>query len=250
MYIDDMKKALAYCGNLAFIEEEQQTIHFTHGSVEQYLISGAVQESLSKYYVDLREADEDAGAICITYLNFLMFNTQVAHTSGRSVSNTGITSTVIKNSLPFGSSANKVALRCLRRGDKSSKSIHRLLEEAAGDTEAYRQHNALKQHAFRPYAKRFWLEHSKQGIDPNFQKLWGLWCRLIREADWRDTLSGVPWTFEDWKKCATNVVQRTVEQDHCSLAQLIIDSCHGLESGLLRSSGIRSVTRILAMVGK
>ncbi|MCJ1455420.1 hypothetical protein MMC28_005775 [Mycoblastus sanguinarius] len=224
MYINDIKKALACCGNLAFIEEEQQTIHFTHRSVKQYLLSGVVLESLSKYYVDLKEADEDAGAICITYLNFSVFNTQVAYTSGRSVSNTGITSTVIKNSLPLGSSANKVALRFLRQGDKSSESNHRLLEEAADDTEAYRQHNALKQYAFRPYAKRFWLEHTKRGIDPNFQKPWGLWCRLIREADWRDTLSGVPWTFEDWKICATNVVQWTVEQDHCSLAQLIIDS--------------------------
>ena len=72
-----MKKAVACCGNLVFIEEEQQTVHFTHGSVKQYLLSRAVQDSLSKYHIDLKKADEIAGAICVTYLNFPVFNRQI-----------------------------------------------------------------------------------------------------------------------------------------------------------------------------
>ena len=222
MYINDMKKAVACCSNLVFIEEEQQTVHFTHGSVKQYLLSRAVQTSLSKYYVDPKEADEYAGAICVTYLNFPAFNRHVART-GRSISTSSITSTVVKNSLPFGKSVNNLALSFLRRSDKSSKSVKRLLEEAAGDTEGYRQQKALQQYSFQHYAKRFWLEHT-QRIDPNSKKLWRLWCNLIEEADWRDTLSGIPWTLEDWMKRAQNVVQWIVEQDHCSLAQLIIGS--------------------------
>ena len=226
-YINDMKKAVACCGNLVFIEEEQQTVHFTHSSVKQYLLSTAVQNSLSKYHVDLQKADEDAGAICVTYLNFPVFNRQVARTTGKSVSTTGITSTVVKNSLPLGQSSNKIALRflrSLRQDDKSGKSVQRLLEEVAGDTEVYRQQQTLRHYSFRPYATQFWLEHTKQGVSPESKQLWGLWCNLIREASWRDTLSGVPWTLDDWKKRATNVLQWVVEQNHCSLAQLIIGS--------------------------
>jgi hypothetical protein len=69
-----MKKAVACCDNLVFIEEEQQTIHFTHGSVKQYLLSEAIQELSGKHYVDVTKANEDADAICVTYLNFLVFN--------------------------------------------------------------------------------------------------------------------------------------------------------------------------------
>ena len=224
MYINDMKKALACCGNLVFEEEEQQTVHFTHGSVKQYLLSRAVQESLSRYHVDLKKANKDAGAICVTYLNFSVFNRQMAHTTGKSISTTDITSTVVKNSLPLGKSANKIALSLLRRNDKSGKSVHRILEEAMGDTDVYRQHNILRQYSFRTYANQFWLEHTKEGIGPDSKKIWGLWCNLIEEAGSRDTLSSIPWTLEDLKKRATIVLKWIAEENHCSLAQLIIDS--------------------------
>ena len=226
-YINDMNKAIACCGNLALIEEEQQTVHFTHSSVKQYLVSGAIQESRSKYHVDPEKADEDAGAICVTYLNFPVFNRQVARTSGKSVSTRGITSTVIEKSLPLGKTGNKLALRFLRslkQDNKSDKSVNRLLEQVAGDTEEYRQQQNLRHYSFRPYATQFWLEHTKQGISPESKQLWGLWSNLIWEASWRDTLPDIPWTLDDLKERATNFIQWVVEQNHCSLAHLIIGS--------------------------
>ena len=226
-FINDMKKAMACCGNLVFIEEEQQTVRFTHSSVKQYLLSSAVQESFSKYHVDLTKADENAGAICVTYLNLPVFDRQVARVTGKSVNTLGITSAVIENSLPFGQSGNKLALRLLRsrnQDKKSGKSVHRLLEQAAGDTEVYRQQQNLRHYSFRPYATQFWLEHTKRRIGPESKQLWRLWRYLIWEASWRDTLSGIPWTLDDWKKRATNVIQWIVEQNHCALAQLIVGS--------------------------
>ena len=225
-YINDMKKAIACCGNLVFIEEEQQTVHFTHSSVKHYLLSSAAQESLSKYHVDIEKANEDAGSICVTYLNFPVFNRQVARTTGKSLSATGITSTVIGNSLPLGQSSNKIALRFLRlkQDKKSGKSVNRLLDQVAGDTEVYRQQQTLRHYFFQPYATQFWLEHTKQGVSPESKQLWGLWCNLIMEASWRDTLSGLPWTLDDLKQRATNVMQWIIEENHCSLAQLFIGS--------------------------
>ena len=236
-YINDMKKAIACCGNLVFVEEEQQTVHFTHSSVKQFTLSSAVQESPSKYHVDLEKADEDAGAICVTYLNFPIFNRQIARTTGKTVNTTGITSTVIENSLPLGQSGNKIALRLLRsrKADKKSgKSVNRLLEQVAGDTEVYRQQQTLRHYSFRSYATKFWLEHTKQGISPDSKQLWRLWCNLVMEASWRDTLSGLPWTLDNWKKRATNVIQWIVEQNHCSLAQLYISSDEGFDVRLTR----------------
>ncbi|KAL8732018.1 MAG: hypothetical protein Q9181_004084 [Wetmoreana brouardii] len=223
-YINDMKKAIACCGNLVFIEEEQQTVHFTHGSVKQYLLSDAVQESLTKHFVDLRKADEDAGAVCITYLNFPVFNRQVARKVDDSIRTTDITTTVVKNSLPLGQTANKIALAYLERRNKTDKSIHHLLQDATGDIDVNRQQKTLKDYAFLQYAKQFWLEHTKQEIDHNSTKLWRLWRNLIVEARGRDTLSSAPWTLEDWESHAANVLEWVVEQNHCSLARLIISS--------------------------
>ncbi|KAI4127095.1 MAG: hypothetical protein LQ338_003381 [Usnochroma carphineum] len=153
-----------------------------------------------------------------------MFNRQLVHAAKANINTAGITSMVVKNSLPAGKSANKVALSLLKRRDKSSKSVQRLLEEAAGDDELSRRNAMLEQHFFLPYARQFWLEHTKQRIVPTSGKLWRLWCNLLEDAGWRDTLSHSPWTFEDWYNRSTNVVEWTVENNHCSLAQLLVDS--------------------------
>ncbi|KAI4210986.1 MAG: hypothetical protein LQ351_006213 [Letrouitia transgressa] len=223
-YINDMNNAIACCGNLVFIEEEQQTVHFTHRSVKQYLLSDAVQKSSSKHFIDLRKADEDAGAVSITYLNFPIFDRQVARKVDNSISATDITTTVVRNSLPLGKTANKIALNLLRRGDKLDKPVHDLLSRSAGDINVNRQQNSLRDYPFLLYAKQFWLEHTKQEFDSNSKKLLRLWCILIAEADWRDTFCGVPWTPKDWDNRDPRVFRWIVEQNHCSLAQLIISS--------------------------
>ncbi len=219
-----MKKVVAYCGNLVFIDEEEETVHFTHRSVKQYLLSDAIQESPNKHFVDLKKANEEAGAVCITYLNFSVFSRQMTRTVDNSISTTDITSAVVKNSLPLGKTANRFALSLLRRGNASGKSVHVLLKDATSEIDIDRQQNSFRHYSFLPYAKQLWLQHTKQGIDPDSVKLWRLWRNLIFEAGWRDTLSAVPWTFKDWESRAVSVLQWIVEQNHCSLAQLILDS--------------------------
>ncbi|KAL8911353.1 MAG: hypothetical protein Q9172_007688 [Xanthocarpia lactea] len=222
-FINDIKKAVACCGNLIFIDEEQQTIHFTHSSVKQYLLSRPANKSSSRYHIDLEDADADAGAICVTYLNLPAFNKQIMRTPKANLSTAAITSAVIKGILPVGNSANKIALRILRHRDQSNKSVQRLLEEAAEDTERTRRSAVLEQYSFYPYAQRFWLDHTKKGIAPDSGKLWRLWFNLLKDAHWRDTLSSQPWTFEDLKEGYTNIVQWVVENNHCSLARLLVE---------------------------
>ena len=126
--INNMKKAMAFCGNLIFVDEEHQQVHFTHGSVRQYLLSDTVDEPLSQYRINLEDADAEVGAICVTYLNFSIFNTQMTSTKTAEVKPQEITTMVIKRALPPGI-GNKIALRLLRLPQKSDKSVHRLIEE-------------------------------------------------------------------------------------------------------------------------
>ncbi|KAI4246112.1 MAG: hypothetical protein L6R40_002064 [Gallowayella cf. fulva] len=222
-FINDMKKAIACCGNLLFIDEEQQTIHFTHSSVLQYLCSKVINKSLSRYFIDLEQADADAGFTCVTYLNLPVFNKQMVRTPQNSFNPTAIPSAIVKNSLPGGISRNRLALRLLRRQDKSSKSVQRWLQEVAGDDELSRRSAMVEQYMFFRYAQKFWLEHTKH-IIPKSVKLRRLMCNLLEDSRWRNTLSGTPWTYEDWGKHSTNVIEWIVENNHCSLAQLLIDS--------------------------
>ena len=222
-FVNSMMKAMACCGNLVFLDEEHQTVHFTHGSVKQHLISHAVSQSLQPYQINLEDANAEAGAACVTYLHFPLSGTQVARRADLSRHLVAIPPTVLKNSLPSGISGNKIALRLLKPGAKSRKSLHRLLEDLSGDTEVHRQQAVLRRQSFRPYAEQFWLEHTNRRIDPDSSKeLWTLWRSLIDRAQLSKNLSGVPWTFEDWENHATTVMMWILEHNHCSMAQLLV----------------------------
>lgn len=204
--INNMKKAIACCGNLVFLDEEQQTIHFTHSSVKQYLSSNAINEHLGHYYVNLEKVDAEIGAICVTYLNFAIFKTQVARSTAISTNIGELPSAIVKNSLSTRTSGNKIALRILRRHNKSSRPVHCLLEEIFNDTGVHQKQNLSKQYPFRSYPNRFWLEHTRQRIDPN-SRLWRLWCNLVGGADWRNTLSDILWTSKDCEMHTPNLMR-------------------------------------------
>ena len=223
-FINDMKRAIACCGNLLFVDEEQQMVHFTHSSVIQYLRSEIISNSLSRYFINLDQAAADAGAACVTYLNLPVFNKQLVRRPKVDFDTADITSTIVNNSLPAGKLANSIALRLLRRQDKSGKSVQRLLEETAGDDELSRRNAILEQHVFFPYAQKFWLEHTRHGIMPGSAKFRRLFNNLLEDSHWRGTLAGIPWTFEDWENRSTNVIEWIAENNHCLLAHLLIDS--------------------------
>ncbi|KAG8525640.1 uncharacterized protein KY384_000400 [Bacidia gigantensis] len=247
--INNMQKALACCGNLVFVDEEKQTIHFTHSSVRQYLLSDSIEASLKDYSIDVEKTESEAGAICVTYLNFPEFEKQIARPVRRSINPSNITSTVVRNSLSPGTTANKIALRFLREDTKSSKSVQRLFEEASGDTEQHRQQSLLRQFAFKSYAERFWLDHTKEDFDL-YPKLLRLWYKLIQEAGWRDTLSGVPWTIDDWNNRTDKVMHWIAANKHCSLAKQMFAS-EGLHEEnieiLIKGAASRGFLRLLTI---
>lgn len=219
--MNDMKKAVACCGNLMFIDEEDQTVHFTHSSVKQYLLSDAVDVSLQAYKIDIEEADAEIGAVCVTYLNFSVFNTQLAPKAANRIDVAKVPSTVLAKALPLSKSANKIALRLLRGHNKSNQATHPVLAEISGNSGAAESRNIVDQFSFRQYAKEHWLAHSKW-INLTSTELRKMWRKLLDEAEWRDTLTGTPWTFEDWKQLASDVVDWTVEQVHYEMALYIL----------------------------
>ena len=226
--ITNIKKAIGCCGNLICVDEEQQTVHFVHSSVEQYLVSVPAEESSKNHHIDLQQADADAGAICVTYLNFPVFNTRLARVPKTSVNATEMMSLMVQNCVPTSKFGNRIALRMLRQSDRTGKPVNRLLEEAKGDTEHYRQQVHLRQYSLRAYAEQYWLQHTKQRIDLKSERLWRLWRNLIEEADWRGSLSKVPWSFQEWKECSSHVARWVTEHCHCSLAQLMVNTHNDL----------------------
>ena len=151
--INDIRKALSLTGNLTFVDEEYGTVHFVHGSVKQYLLSS----NHSRYRIDLEQADEDAGVICLTYIESVTSKTQVANSSKTNLDPADLASAVIQTSLGSSWTANRLARSLLKRRVGTGKSFQHLIEEASGEIEAHRQRTALAHLEFLPYARVFGL---------------------------------------------------------------------------------------------
>ena len=219
-----MKQAIATCGNLIFVEEECHAVHFTHYSVKQYLLSGAISISLLPYHIDLERADAEVGAVCVTYLNFGIFSRQVARTTGNGKSVASIPSMVLKETLPHRTLGNKIALALLQRQHKSGNAVSRSMEDALGDTEASRKQRMQEQYFFLSYAREFWLEHTKSATGLCSYYPGRLWSNLINDANLPGPSTNIPWAYEDWTNGAESVIQWIIEQNHFFLAHLMLHS--------------------------
>lgn len=225
-FVNNIEMAIASCGNLVFVDEELQTVHFTHTSVKQFLLSYDVTEPLTDYHLEFEEADAEVGITCMTYLNFPVFNTQIEPTAKVKANITGLPSMAIQRGLGLPS-ANMLALELMRRKHSVDESVDRRLQEAYDKTRNSYQRNPPNEYAFLSYAKRFWLEHTKRAITPTSGKIWTLWRSLLEQANSRDLLSGVPWDFEDWQFRNPRAVRWVSANDHRTLAHLILH-CHGI----------------------
>ena len=221
-FVNDMSQAITCCGSLTFVEEEHQAVHFTHYSVKQYLLSKAIGASLRPYYMDLERCNAVVGTVCVTYLNFGIFSRQVARPTGKGQSISSIPSAVLKETLPHRTLGNKIALALLQRQRKSSNALSRPLQEASGDTEAFRRRQIQEQYSFLSYAREFWLEHTKSATELSSQMMGGSWSNLINEVNLPGTSKSISWTYEDWKSGSKTVINWIIEHNHYFLAQLMM----------------------------
>ena len=230
--IFDMNKAISCCGGLIFVDEENLTTHFTHKSVKEYLTSQEVHESVKHHWISLQDANMEIGIACVTYINFSLGTVARQKQVGSPFAR--VPHFVQKETSPFGIAAINFAAPILHQRDRSNERADRILRETAGDTELRRRNREFGKYVFRPYAERFWLEHTKSRIDPNASRYyWELWCILVNRVGRMEKCFGVTWNRDEWNNRANNVLSWIVEHDHCSLAQFLVISTPGVSEAQL-----------------
>lgn len=77
---NDMGRLVRACGNLVLIDEFTENVQFAHYTVAQYLLGQDGFESKG-FHIDRKEAEFQIGQICVAYLSFPDFETQMTHYS-------------------------------------------------------------------------------------------------------------------------------------------------------------------------
>ncbi|WAO86305.1 NACHT domain-containing protein [Fusarium falciforme] len=66
--ISGMDRITVWCENLVCVEETDNTVHFSHHSIREYLLKPESGD-LKDFHVNLEEFDHHVGEVCITYLH-------------------------------------------------------------------------------------------------------------------------------------------------------------------------------------
>ncbi|KAI9871159.1 MAG: hypothetical protein M1830_003253, partial [Pleopsidium flavum] len=75
--IPDATRSIQACGNLVVFDEDDKTVRLAHHSVRQFLLEPPTQDPISEFHFQLSQANVEAGELCVAYLSFSDFETQL-----------------------------------------------------------------------------------------------------------------------------------------------------------------------------
>ncbi|KIX99306.1 uncharacterized protein Z520_04882 [Fonsecaea multimorphosa CBS 102226] len=207
--INDIRMAVNGCGSLLLIDEEDSAVRFSHHSVKQYIISSPRDASTRQFHVELSEADLSLGEICVTYLNFDVFNTTLTKMSDRAaLQPQDITTSVVERTLPQGA-VSKIALKLLKKKGARDFNLEARIREMVP------QERRQADYAFLSYAKTFWLFHTRK-FGRGRQVTYKLWLGLVSNSVKVVTF---PWDPESWFGQEENVLEWALKNDHEALVR-------------------------------
>lgn len=181
--INNIAHALASCGSLVAVDEEEETVRFVHQSVSQFLLQGADNETTLDWHFTSHQASLELGQLLVTYLNYGIFDQQLSTTLVPNISAGQATTAVVRHVFKDGQWRKAAALKLLRLQRQRDPDLGRIITEVSG---AY-QRSSEAQEVFHllSYARRYWFLHTRTISSESLT--FSLWEKLL-----------TPYTFAEW----------------------------------------------------
>lgn len=149
--LNSVHSALASCGSLISVDEEELTVRLIHRSIKQFLFSGIEDSAGTKFTME--NANETMGRVIITYLSYGVFETQLSTTICPQIHAEVAPSRIIRL-MDTSQSVRSIALKLLKTRAQNHDVSHVLAE--AGKLFGSRPGH---QFLFYSYAYSYWLKH-------------------------------------------------------------------------------------------
>jgi len=187
--VNDVHSALACCGCLLVVDEDEATIRFVHHSVQQYLLD----ETPDGRRRTIEAAQRTMADIIVTYLNYGTFGTELSTTRVNPVVLKSAPSKVIRSVAGPSSMVQNLALKLLRSKKQPEFDISMTLAEVRKTF----QSNAEQGFRFYSYATKHWLNHVFYASGQD-KMVYRLASKLITERAAEVPLSQQPWVPLIW----------------------------------------------------
>lgn len=175
----DATQLIALCGgNLLELDEEDGKVRFIHYSVMDHLLQPTKNPCTKPYHFSIQEAEVQAGAICVTFLNMPVFQTDIIFTNnitGEQLAEKVIGAISYQQPL-LVQLAQHFKKRNRNRSTPTKFDIGRLMAEMqSADLVKF------DPRCFRGYAVSNWLPHSRsfEKTNPACLRIWRYWMRLL-----------------------------------------------------------------------
>ncbi|KAB2103710.1 hypothetical protein AG0111_0g8601 [Alternaria gaisen] len=151
--LNDVHSALACCGCLLTVDEEESTVRVVHHSVKQYFIHGF--DDVRHIGFTVEDARIKMADIVITYLAYGVFETQMTKTAIRPIMAQSAPSKILQSTMGSSSTTRQLAMKLLGSRKQPTFDLSKTLAEARGSP------NPKPEHVFTfyAYANIYWQDH-------------------------------------------------------------------------------------------
>ncbi|KAF5585825.1 hypothetical protein FPANT_7379 [Fusarium pseudoanthophilum] len=201
--ISGIERLPAWCENLIYVEETDNTVRFSHHSIQEYLLASNSGEHRA-LHIDPDQSDKLAGEVCITYVNLDNFQTTLAERKGEpltpsamKIDPSGIAEQTIQAAIQggVGTRVGRIARRFVKTSNANKTSTEHEFSLGSPIPVASKVQGAAD-YTFLEYASKNWFKHTKY-INKKETKIWRLLGRLIRRPALYS--QGEPWHSAQWE---------------------------------------------------
>jgi hypothetical protein len=153
--LNDIRSALACCGCLLVVDEEESTVRVLHHSFKQYLLNGSIGANNASF--SLQEAQRTLADIVVTYLGYGVFDTKLSASRVRPVIVQSAPTKVMQTVTTAGSSGTtlNLALKLLKFRKQPDFDMSKTLAESNRSPKL----RPISEFPFHTYAKSYWQYH-------------------------------------------------------------------------------------------
>lgn len=177
--MNNIYAALACCGCLITVDEEELTLRLVHHSAKAYLTGGSMP------LVSSQVASSAMAHVVVTYLNYGVFDKQVSTTTvtprvtGRKVMSD------VASSFESGA-VRSMALRILKSRKEADVDVENILREAVGKSRG----SPAQPYGFLDYAESYLAEHLVH-VSPAYERVISLLSKLLAKTKNRLAVSAL-----------------------------------------------------------
>jgi ankyrin repeat protein len=151
--LNDVYSALACCGCLLAVDEEEFTVRIVHHSVKQYMLDGV--DGVQHMDFSLKEAQRMLADTVVTYLGYGVFRTELSKARAQSVVAQAAPSQIMQATMGSSSTVHQLAIKFLKSRRQHAFDISKVIAEARSSPSSKPEH----EFGFYAYAETYWQDH-------------------------------------------------------------------------------------------